>query len=57
MMSEIKSNPRGANLRIACVQLQPQVGHKRTNLEKSLAMIERAAAAGAQLERIQPGAA
>lgn len=40
---------RGATTRIACVQMEPVVGHKRANVEKSLALIERAAAQGAQL--------
>lgn len=43
------TKPRGTSLRIACVQMEPRVGHKRANLDKSLAMIERAAAGGAQL--------
>ena len=38
-----------ASLRIACVQMEPTVGHKRVNVDKSIAMIERAAVGGARL--------
>ena len=38
-----------SRFRVACAQMQPHVGRKQDNLERSLALIEQAAANGAQL--------
>jgi N-carbamoylputrescine amidase len=38
-----------ADLVVACVQMQPHVGHKAENLERSVQMIERSAARGARV--------
>ena len=42
-------DPRGAVLRVACVQMQPQLNRKSYNIELSLDRIRDAADAGAQL--------
>jgi predicted amidohydrolase len=42
-------SPAEAPVRIACIQMEPRVGHKPDNVARSLAQIEAAAAAGAQL--------
>src|SRR5262245_33047453 len=44
----IKAAPESA-LRVACLQMEPQVGEKERNLARSLEMIEQAARAGAKL--------
>ena len=38
-----------APVRVACCQLEPQVGHKASNLAKTADFIERAAAEGARI--------
>lgn len=38
-----------SRLRVACVQMEPRVGHKQDNLDRGLALIAKAAAQGAQL--------
>jgi N-carbamoylputrescine amidase len=38
-----------ASVRIACVQMEPIVGRKRANVDKTIAMLERAAVGGARL--------
>lgn len=38
-----------SGLRVACIQMEPQVGRKQANLDRSLALIAKAAAQGAQL--------
>ena len=38
-----------AVVKIACIQMEPVVGDKQRNLQKSLAMIEEAASQGARL--------
>ena len=41
--------PPQSPLRIACIQMEPEIGRKEANLEKSLGLIEQAATAGASL--------
>ena len=47
-MSDGKSREE-AVVRVACVQMEPVVGHKQANVEKSLGLIDEAAANGARL--------
>jgi len=48
-MSRTKESGAIAPVRVACCQLEPKVGHKRANLEKSADFIGRAAKDGAQI--------
>jgi N-carbamoylputrescine amidase len=41
--------PTDGKLRVACLQMEPRIGEKEANLQRSLAMIHEAAAAGADL--------
>ena len=41
--------PASRRVKIACIQMEPVVGDKQRNLQKSLAMIEEAASQGARL--------
>ena len=43
------SQPPESALRVACVQMEPHVGHKDANVARSLELIGQAAAAGAKL--------
>lgn len=43
------ARPPQSPLRVACVQMAPEIGRKTANLEKSCGLIERAAAEGASL--------
>jgi predicted amidohydrolase len=47
-MAHADSKPE-SEIRVACLQMEPQVGDKAGNVARSVAMIERAAAAGAAL--------
>jgi N-carbamoylputrescine amidase len=47
-MSDGKSREE-AVVRVACVQMEPVVGHKQANVEKSLGLIDEAASNGARL--------
>ncbi len=47
-MSMTEPRPE-SQLRIACIQMEPHVGEKSRNVARSIAMIEKAAAAGARL--------
>ena len=45
----MSDTPAESKLRIACLQMEPRVGDKSSNVAKSLQLIETAAAAGAKL--------
>lgn len=44
-----RARPPQSPLRVACVQMAPEIGNKEANLEKSLGLIGQAASAGASL--------
>jgi len=44
-----RARPPQSPLRVACIQMAPEIGQKKANLEKSLSLIERAAKEGASL--------
>ena len=48
-MSPTSSVPGIAPVRVACCQIEPQVGHKASNLAKTADFIERAAKGGARI--------
>ena len=48
-MIESRDNSGVAPVRVACCQIAPEVGHKKTNLEKTAEFIVRAAREGAQV--------
>ena len=48
-MSNELNPPAVAPVRVACCQLEPQVGHKAANLARTADFIERAAQGGANI--------